>query len=169
MALAGAAAGLLWSGCREAGGGAAPAVPAVETASSRAGVHLKALPEGWRADAVGGRLLLAGPAGRPVLRVDGRPGEASGFPTAEALEAAFRQGLPSGTLRRVRAGAPRADFVSVRLEVMPGADAGWGTPRDIFLGARRVGKDLFLCASEPGASAPELDDAEEACRDFTVQ
>lgn len=134
----------------------------------RPAVHLKALPEGWRADAVGGRVLLAGPAGRPVLRVDGRPGEAAEFPTAPALESAFRRGLPAGTVRRVAGGEVRPDFVAVRLEVVPGPDAGWGAPRDIFLGARRVGKDLFLCSSEPGASDPELDDAEEACRDFTV-
>jgi hypothetical protein len=132
-------------------------------------VHFKALPEGWRADAVEGRVLLAGPAGRPVLRVEGRPGAAAEFPTAERLEGAFRSGVTSGTVRRVAGSEARPDFVGVRLEVTPLPDAGWGTPRDIFLGARRVGKELFLCSSEPGASDPEMDDAEEACRDFTVQ
>jgi hypothetical protein len=101
--------------------------------------------------------------------VEGRPGAASDFPTPEELEGAFRRGVPSGQVRRVAGGEVRSEFVSVRLEVMPGPDAGWVTPRDIFLGARRVGKDLFLCSSEPGASDPEMDDAEEACRDFTVQ
>jgi hypothetical protein len=169
MALAGAVAGLAWAGCREPGDGAPPGGATAESGLARAGVHFKALPEGWRADAADGRVLLAGPAGRPVLRVDGHPGAAGEFPTAEGLEAAFRRGLPSGTVRRVAGGESRADFVSVRLEVTPGPDAGWGTPRDVFLGARKVGKHLFLCSSEPGASDPEMDDAEEACRDFTVQ
>ena len=155
------------AGCREGGGaGTSPVSPGA--AAARPEVHLKALPEGWRADAVEGRVLLAGPAGRPVLRVEGRPGEAARFPTAEELESAFRKGIPAGTVKRVAGGEVRADFVAVRLEVLPAPDAGWGAPRDIFLGARRVGKDLYLCSSEPGASDPEMDDAQEACRDFTV-
>ena len=155
--------------CREGPGEAVRAAPGPAGVSAgRAVVHLKALPEGWRADSVSPRELFAGPAGRPVLRVEAFPGKGGDFPSAAELEAFFTRALPGASVRRVPGGEERADFVAVRLEVQKLPDGGTGVPRDVLLGARRVEKDLFLCATEPGASDPELDNAQEACRDFTV-
>jgi hypothetical protein len=167
VGLAGAAA------CRATpgsdGGRAAAGPPAgAPGAGARALVHLKVLPEGWRADSVSPRVLLAGPAGRPVLRVEALPGNAAEFPTPADLEASFARALPGAAVRRIPGGEERPDFVAVRLELQRLPDGGTGGSRDVLLGARRVGKDLYLCATEPGASDPEMDDAQEACRDFMV-
>jgi len=148
-------------------GGRAPGAQGSAVAG-RAVVHLKVLPEGWRADSISPGVLLAGPAGRPVLRVEAFPGKAAELPTAAGLEASFARALPGAAVRRIPGGEERPDFVAVRLELQRLPDGGMGASRDVLLGARRVGNDLYLCATEPGASDPEMDDAQEACRDFTV-
>ncbi len=58
----------------------------------------------------------------------------------------------------------------VRITLAPKlADGGLGPHGPALLGARRVGADLFLCATLPGASAEEVRLATEACRDIQVQ
>lgn len=60
------------------------------------------------------------------------------------------------------------DFVGLRLHLStPESDGGVVPRHDVFLGARRVGKDLFLCATMTGATEGELDLAEESCKDLT--
>ncbi|MBM4379460.1 MAG: hypothetical protein FJ086_09195 [Deltaproteobacteria bacterium] len=136
--------------------------------AGRVVVHIRMLPEGWRADSISPSVMLAGPAGRPVLRVEAFPGKGAELPTAVDLEGAFSRALPGAAVRRIPGGEERPDFVAVRLELQRLPDGGTGGSRDVLLGARRVGRDLYLCATEPGASDPEMDDAQEACRDFTV-
>ena len=155
-------------GCRGSPGEATRPPAGSGAPAARAVVHLKVLPEGWRADTVAARVMLAGPVGRPVLRVECFPGRGGEFPSAAELEGSFSRALPGGAVRRIPGGEERADFVAVRLELQRLPDGGSGGTRDVFLGARRVGKDLYLCATEPGASDPEMDDAQEGCRDFTV-
>jgi len=58
----------------------------------------------------------------------------------------------------------------VRITLAPKlTDGGLGLHGSALLGARRVGEDLFLCATLPGASTEEVRLATEACRDIQVQ
>lgn len=134
-------------------------------ASARAGVKVP-LPEGWHAEVGADQSFRAGPAGRVVLRVDLRPGSGGDFPSTDQLELAFTSGLKDTRVVR-ESSVEDADYAAVRLELARVADGGSATPHDVYLGARRVGNDLFLCATEPGASEAELDLAAKACRDLS--
>lgn len=125
------------------------------------------MPEGWRAEPGPDASLVAGPAGRTILRVDQRPGASATFPSPEALERAFAAGLPVTRIDRERV-VDDKDFVGLRLNLAPPQpDGGEGPHHDVFLGARRIGKDLFLCATAPGATEAELELAQNCCEQLT--
>ncbi|MFL5321479.1 MAG: hypothetical protein ACJ790_17590 [Myxococcaceae bacterium] len=142
----------------DAGQGRATSSPA------RAGVKVP-LPEGWRADIGVDQSFVAGPPGRAVLRVDLRPGAAASFPTADELQKSFSDALKNARVQREDT-TTEADFVAVRLDVFSHFDGGTEHPHDVLLGARKIGGDLFLCSSAPGANEAELDLALKACRDL---
>lgn len=102
-----------------------------------------------------------------MLRVDLRPGAAESFPTPDALERSFAAGLKVTRVERQRV-IDSAGFVGLRLKLAaPDEDGGPSSPHGVFIGARRIGKDLFLCATAPGATEAELDQAEKSCDELT--
>ena len=126
----------------------------------RAGVRVP-LPDGWTARVGSDQSLRAGPQDRVVLRIDQRAGERREFPTARELEEGLRASVPGAHVERISA-VEEADFVIVQLKLYPPRDGG-ARPVPIALGARRMGDDLFLCATEPGASEDEVEKAALAC------
>lgn len=136
------------------------------TAQKRSGVKVP-LPEGWRAELGPEQSLLAGPAGRTILRVDLRPGAAREFPSPDALERAFAAGMPVTRIERERV-IDSADFVGLRLDLSPPeTDGGVVHHHDVFIGAKKIAKDLFLCATTAGSTEAELDLAENSCAELS--
>jgi len=63
-----------------------------------------------------------------------------------------------------------ANVSLVRITLAPKLeDGGIGPHGPALLGAKRMGEDLFLCATLPGASIEEVQLATEACRNIQVQ
>jgi hypothetical protein len=127
------------------------------------------LPSGWSALVAADGSFQAGPPGQPVLRVDVRRGEGATMPSVEALTASIRQQFSEF---QVSLDQKEGDeqVALVRITLSPKlADGGLGPHGPALLGARRVGDDLFLCATLPGASTEEVRLATEACRDIQVQ
>jgi len=122
------------------------------------------LPPGWAARATPEEALVAGPAGRIVLRIELRP-MATGVPSAEALIAGFRERTTAVTVQEVDSKSEPAHSLAV-LQVIPAepTDGGAAAPGWLtLLGAKRLGKDLFLCSTAPGASEDEVKAAAAAC------
>ncbi|MFP2924534.1 hypothetical protein ACLESO_04830 [Pyxidicoccus sp. 3LG] len=113
--------------------------------------------------------LQAGPPGRPVLRVDLKRGQGEQLPTVDALADRVREELKGYELSLDQ--EEETDTYSLlRVTFAPKLpDGGVGLQAPGFFGARRVGSDLFLCASLPGASPEDVRLATEACRDIEVQ
>jgi hypothetical protein len=91
------------------------------------------------------------------------------MPSVEALTASIRQQFSEF---QVSLDQEEGDeqVALVRITLAPKlADGGIGPHGPALLGARRVGDDLFLCATLPGASTEEVRLATEACRDIQVQ
>lgn len=127
------------------------------------------MPPGWSASVAADGSFQAGPPGRPVIRVDVRLGEGEKKPSVEELTGSIRQQFSDF---QVSVDQEEGDerFALVRITLAPKlADGGLGPHAPALLGARRVGTDLFLCATLPGASAEEVREATEACRDIQVQ
>jgi len=158
------------AGCREQAPVArsAPVSPAPPAEVMRAGVKVP-LPPGWTAQLAADDSFQAGPEGRPALRVDIRPGDAAQLPTLEALKAALPARLRDFTVGFTREEAgPGLTLVAVTLTPAT-RDGGGESGRPALFGAKSVGKDLFLCASLPGATRPEVQLAFAACREIDVQ
>jgi hypothetical protein len=98
-----------------------------------------------------------------------RRGEGEELPSVEELAGSIRQQF-SGfqvSLDQEEGGEQTA---LVRVTLAPKlTDGGLGPHGPALLGARRVGDDLFLCATLPGASTEEVLLATEACRDIQMQ
>ncbi len=134
----------------------------------RAGVKVP-LPPGWSALVAADGSFQAGPPGQPVLRVDVRRGEGEKMPSVEALAGSIRQQF-SGFQVSLDQEEGDEQMALVRLTLAPRLeDGGLGPEGPALLGARRVGDDLFLCATLPGASAEDVRLATEACRDIQAQ
>lgn len=148
-------------GCPEK---APQATPAPARPGPRSGVKVP-LPEGWTAQPGGGSLQV-GPVGRPVLRIEPRPGAGSALPEPKRLAASLEAELRHSRL--VVEEERAAEDASILLYALnPLADAG-SPARPAMLGAKRVGEDLFLCSSIPGASRQEVELAAKACAELTV-
>lgn len=122
------------------------------------------LPEGWSAHAASEGTLLLGPAGRPVLRIDLKAGAASQLPSPAALEEAFRKDLPGAQVTEI----DHEEKDDVTLVVLSATAGKGSSPSVVLLGAKRLDKDLYLCASIPGATADEVKLAAGACREIHV-
>lgn len=122
------------------------------------------LPDGWAAQTATEDHLEVGPAGRAVLRIDLTPGAGSQLPTADALGKSITQSLPGTQVKPVD--SFEKDGVALVVVSVP-AKNGDGGSEELFqlLGAKRIGDDLFLCASIPGAAEDEVKRAARACED----
>jgi hypothetical protein len=131
-----------------------PAPPTLRT-----GIHVP-LPEGWTSTFSSERSLRAGPKGRWILRVEARasPDPSHPLPAPLALAEEFSKDAPALRATVVSEVAEK-DFSMVMLEV-----SKQGSRARAMLGARRIGRELFLCGSEPGSSEEEVSEAAEACR-----
>ncbi len=136
-----------------------PTPPAV--AAGARGIKVP-LPPGWAARATPEEALVAGPAGKTVLRIELRQGVKT-VPSADALVAGFRERIPALDLRVIDSQTQDDHSLTV-LEVGPAPDAGAAGPRWLtLLGAKRLGKDLFLCSTAPGSGEEEVKAAAAAC------
>lgn len=129
---------------------------------SRGGIKVP-LPPGWAARATQQESLVAGPAGRAVLRIALWSGGARALPTPEALREGFeaRSPLLSATVIDSQGDDRHSLLVlNVRSAVDGGASsAEWIT----LLGATRLGEDVFLCSTVPGATEDEVKASAAAC------
>lgn len=121
------------------------------------------LPEGWTAALEEDHRLLAGPPGRPVLHIETWPGEAERLPDAAALEASLRQAVTHAQLAAAQA---RTEGGAVLLVYRLSLERG--PPAHALLGAKRIGADLFLCSTSPGASEREVELAAKSCAGLSL-
>ncbi|HEY0094421.1 MAG TPA: hypothetical protein VGB96_08865 [Archangium sp.] len=134
----------------------------------RVGVKVP-MPPGWTAQVAPDGSFQFGPPGHPVLRVDLRPGQGKQLPSSEALLDSMAQSF-AGFERSIDQEEGGEDFTLVRVTLAPKLeDGGLGAEYPALFGARRVGKDLFLCATHPGVSTDEVHQATEACRGIELQ
>ncbi len=134
----------------------------------RVGVKVP-MPPGWTAQVAPDGSFQFGPPGHPVLRVDLKAGQAAQLPSAEALLESMSQSF-QGFERSIDQEEGGEDFTLVRVTLAPKLeDGGLGAEYPALFGARRVGKDLFLCATHPGVSTDEVHQATEACRGIELQ
>jgi hypothetical protein len=137
-------------------------------AAGKAGVKVP-LPPGWSAVVAADGSFQAGPSGKPVLRVDIRRGEGAKRPSSETLMASAREQFSQFEISMDQE-EDEENLALLRLTLAPKLpDGGVGMHAPVMLGAKRVGEDLFLCASLPGAEMEEVRLANEACREIQVQ
>ncbi len=157
-------------GCKQEGSAPAEARPdgSAREASPRSGVKVP-LPDGWSAQVAPDDSFQAGPPGRPVLRVDLRRGQGAQKPSADDLADRVREEFKGYEVSLDQEEETEA-YSLLRVTMAPRlADGGIGVQAPGFFGARRLGEDLFLCASLPGASPEDVLQATEACRNIEVQ
>ncbi|NOK23035.1 hypothetical protein HMI50_39135 [Corallococcus carmarthensis] len=160
--------GVLFGGCKGCQDETPSAGSLAEDAGLRSGVKVP-LPPGWSAQVATDGSFQAGPPGRPALRVDLKPGQGEQMPSSETLADTVRQQMKQFTLSLDQE-EDTPSFSLLRVTMAPAlSDGGLGPEAPAFFGARRVGDDLFLCASLPGASTEEVRLATEACRTIQVQ
>ncbi len=134
----------------------------------RTGVKVP-LPPGWSVLVAAEDHFQSGPPGHPVLRVDVRRGEGAKMPSPEALADSVREQFSQFEVSLDQEeGDDRVALVRITLAPRLG-DGGIGPHGPALLGAKRIGDDLFLCATLPGANTEEVRLATEACRDIQVQ
>lgn len=134
----------------------------------RVGVKVP-LPSGWTVRVEQDQSLAFGPPGHKALRVDIRPGRGKYKPTDKKLENDFKSALEYTRAIHLE-GETTKDTTIVLLALVP-KDSDGGTMEErrlVMLGAKQVGEDLFLCASEPGATPEEVELATEACRSISI-
>lgn len=148
----------------------APEAPAPEEAPApRRGVKVPMPPSGWTARVAADGSFQFGPPGHPVLRVDLRPGQGDTLPSADELTASVKQSF-QGFERSGGQTESSEDLTLLRVTLAPHlADGGVGGQYPALFGAKRVGGDLFLCATLPGVSAEDVKLAAEACRGIEFQ
>ena len=113
--------------------------------------------------------VQAGPPGRPVLRMDRKRGQGAQKPSVDELADRVREEL-KGYEVSLDQEEETEGYTLLRITLAPKlADGGVGLQTPGFFGARRLGEDLFLCASLPGASPEDVLEATEACRNIEVQ
>jgi hypothetical protein len=101
--------------------------------------------------------------------VDIRRGEGAKLPSVEELTDSIRQQFSDFQVSLDQEEGD-AQVTLVRITVAPKlTDGGLGPHGPALIGARRIGEDLFLCATLPGASGEEVRLATEACREIEVQ
>ncbi|WP_338872607.1 hypothetical protein [Myxococcus stipitatus] len=155
-------------GCKEESASPGASPPDGTAQTHRSGVKVP-LPEGWSAQVAPDDSFQAGPPGRPVLRVDLRRGQGEQLPSVEKLVERVREESKNFEISLDQE-EQKETYSLLRVTLAPKLpDGGVGLPSPALFGARRVGSDLFLCATLPGASPEDVRLATEACRDIEVQ
>src|SRR5207253_2417070 len=94
----------------------------------------------------------AGPPGHAVLRIDLKPGAGASLPTAKELEVEFKKGLGPVRFQLVEAKSEKdSALVTYVLTPVSSKDGGAAAEAAGMIGAKRAGKDLFLCSTVPGS------------------
>ncbi len=138
------------------------------TTQRRVGVKVP-MPEGWTAQVAADSSFQFGPPGRPVLRVDLRPGQAEKLPSPDELAESMLEPFKPFTFSLDQEQSDE-DFTLVWVTLAPKLeDGGAGESWPALFGAKRVDKDLFLCATLPGATSEEVRLAADACRGIEFQ
>jgi hypothetical protein len=143
-----------------------PSNSAETQAAVRSGIRVP-LPAGWSFRAVSDRVLLVGTPEHSVMRIEVLPAEGE-LPSPLSLASEFQKHL-HGVSVRVESQQARADTSLVFLELKPADSKQAGALADaphlerVLLAAKRLGGSLFLCATEPGASAEDVRVAAAAC------
>lgn len=140
---------------------ATPATSADGGASHRGGIKVP-LPPGWSARATAEESLVAGPPGRTVLRIALWSEGARSLPSPQTLAEGFRR-RSTGLAVEVVDQQEDAAHALVVLNVRPVSDAGAGQGWVTLLGATKLGEDLFLCSTTPGATEDEVKASAAAC------
>ena len=159
-------------GCRapapQNGEDTAEAADASQSSTRRVGVKVP-MPPGWSAQVTPEGSFQFGPPGHPVLRVDLRSGQGASRPSAAALAQSLQKAFV-GFERSAEQKEDGEDVALVRVMLTPHlGDGGVGHAYPALFGARRVDKDLLLCATFPGVTADEAREAAEACRGIELQ
>nr|WP_217439465.1 MULTISPECIES: hypothetical protein [unclassified Myxococcus] len=155
-------------GCKDEGADSGALSPDGAAQTPRSGVKVP-LPDGWSAQVAPDDSFQAGPPGRPVLRVDLRRGQGEQLPTVDALAERVREESKNFEVSLDQEES-KDTYSLLRVTMAPKlADGGIGLQAPALFGARRVGNDLFLCATLPGASPEDVRLATEACREIEVQ
>lgn len=136
----------------------------------RVGVQVP-MPSGWTARIGADQSFQAGPPGTALMRIDRQPGAASALPSPARLREGLEVKLGAGALETVSE-EHEDGFSLLVFEVQPGAVEDGGSPlaaQPGVLAAKAVGRDLYLCASQPGAGAADVRSIIQACREITVR
>ncbi len=142
--------------------------PEVRPAPQRRGVKVP-MPPGWTAQVAADGSFQFGPPGRPVLRVDLRPGQGPKLPSPDELKETLEKSF-QGFERSLHQEEGGDDSSLLLVGLAPKlADGGVGADHPALFGAKRVEEDLFLCATFPGVTADEVRQATEACRGIEFQ
>lgn len=137
-------------------------------AAPRTGVKVP-LPQGWSAQVAADGSFQAGPPGKPILRVDIRPGEGEKMPNSDTLHQELLKKMPEQAISLDQE-EDEPNVALLRVTLAPKlADGGVGPHAPALFGARRVGNDLFLCATLPGITYEDVRLAAESCRNIEVQ
>ncbi|HYO59328.1 hypothetical protein [Archangium sp.] len=161
-------------GCQERQPEEPPVTPEAEAPEQRpmpprrVGVKVP-MPPGWNAQVAQDGSFQFGPPGRPVLRVDLHPGQGSALPSPDELAQTMAKSF-QGFEHSLEQKEGGEGFSLVRVTLTPRLeDGGMGARYPALFGARRVEKDLFLCATFPEVTADEVNLASEACRGIEFQ
>ena len=136
----------------------------------RVGVQVP-MPPGWTARIGSDQSFQAGPSGTSLMRIDRHPGAASALPSPETLKEGLVKSLGADGFKTISQ-EEQDGFSLIAFEVAaaPNVDGGAASaPQPGVLAAKAVGRDLYLCASQPGAGAADVRAITQACRELTVR
>lgn len=161
--------------------------PPEKLEGTRVGVEIP-MPAGWRARVAADQSFQAGPSGMALMRIDREAGAAAALPSPRQLRGRMEEALAPLQLSSVHEESSEGlSLVSFR--VAPPEDAAPASregddeaasgqeardpdqmePEPGVLAAKVVGRDLYLCASLPGAGPADVEAIAAACRALTVR
>jgi hypothetical protein len=124
------------------------------------------LPEGWTALA-GEDSFRAGPPSRWVFRIDRQPGAASQLPSTSELKSRFIENLPGTTF--AKQSEKQSSDVSIVVFFLSAGVGDGGSQSAVMLGSKRIGPDLFLCATLPGQTLADAELAASVCEGLWLE
>lgn len=157
--------------------------PSHKVEGARVGVEIP-MPAGWRARVAADQSFQAGPSGMALMRIDREPGAASSLPSPRQLRRRLQDALAPWVLSSVHEESSEVlSLVAFEVgppDAAPSSAGGMDTseqrtdseimePEPGVLAAKVVGRDLYLCASLPGAGPADVEAIAAACRALTVR
>lgn len=139
-------------------------------AGARVGVQVP-MPAGWTARIGSDQSFQAGPPGTALMRIDRHPGAASALPSPDQLRNGLEETLGEDAFKTLsKEQTDGLSLISFEVAAGPITDGGEvAAPQPGVLAAKAVGKDLYLCASLPGAGVADVRSIIQACRELTVR